>query len=63
MRPWIVIPFAMVLALSFACESSGQGGREIVITQTDDGCTPDSFDVTPGEKLKITARNETGNTY
>jgi hypothetical protein len=49
--------------LTLACSSSGEGGREILITQTDDGCSPESVDVEPGEKLKLTGKNETGNIY
>jgi hypothetical protein len=46
-----------------ACSGSGEGGREIVITQTDEGCTPASVEVTTGEKLNISGKNESGNTY
>lgn len=46
-----------------ACSSSGEGGREIIIVQTDDGCTPDAVPVSTGEKLKLTGQNETGNIY
>jgi plastocyanin len=54
---------ALALALSLACDSSGEGGREVMITQTDDGCTPESVQVATGEKLKLTAKNETGSIY
>ncbi|MBI2724295.1 MAG: hypothetical protein HYX50_04445 [Chloroflexi bacterium] len=47
-----------VLAFVAACTSSGAGGRAIIITQRDDGCTPASVDVTPGEKLKLVITNE-----
>ena len=63
MRPLLVAFCALTLALSFACDSSGEGGREIAITQTDDGCTPESVKVATGEKLKLTATNETGSIY
>ena len=63
MRAVLVAFCALALALSFACDSSGEGGREITITQTAEGCTPESIDVTTGEKLKLTAKNETGNIY
>jgi uncharacterized cupredoxin-like copper-binding protein len=46
-----------------ACSGSGEGGREIVFTQTDDGCTPASVDVTTGEKLNLTGKNESEQTY
>jgi hypothetical protein len=53
----------MLLALASGCASSGEGGREIIITQGDEGCSPDVVDVVPGEKLKLTGKNETGKTY
>jgi uncharacterized cupredoxin-like copper-binding protein len=43
-----------------ACEGSGAGGREVVITQRDDGCTPTSISARTGEKLKVTGKNESG---
>ncbi len=53
-----------LLALAIAaCSASGEGGREILITQTDDGCTPESVVVKTGEKLKLTGKNESGQTY
>jgi uncharacterized cupredoxin-like copper-binding protein len=45
------------------CSGSGEGGREVVITQTDDGCTPESIDVTTGEKLDLAGKNESSQTY
>jgi len=60
---FLVLPCAALLALGVACASSGEGGREILFTQGDDGCSPESVDVTPGEKLKLTAKNETGTLY
>jgi len=63
MRLVLVVCCALALALSFACDSSGEGGREVLITQTEDGCTPESVDVTTGEKLELTAKNETGDIY
>lgn len=45
-------------ALGVACDSSGEGGREVVITQTDDGCTPARIEATTGEKLKLVVNNE-----
>lgn len=59
-----VIPaLALLMALAFACESSGAGGREIAVTQGDDGCTPTVIEATPGEKLDLRVKNETGSTY
>jgi hypothetical protein len=52
-----------VVALFAACTSSGEGGREVVITQSDDGCTPTRIDATPGEKLKLVVKNESGEDY
>ncbi len=63
MRMCLVALCALGLALSLGCDSSGEGGREIVITQADDGCTPDSVQVEPGEKLSLTGKNETGSIY
>ena len=54
---------ALGALLAAACAGSGEGGREIIITQTDDGCAPESVDVTTGEKLKLTGKNESGQTY
>lgn len=50
------------LALA-ACGSSGAGGREVNITQTDAGCTPTSIEATPGEKLNLVVKNNTGDIY
>ncbi len=52
-----------VLALFAACTSSGAGGREVNITQRDDGCTPASVKVQPGEKLKLVVKNESKKDY
>jgi uncharacterized cupredoxin-like copper-binding protein len=60
--PRLILSLCLLLA-AVACEASGEGGREIVFTQTDDGCTPDSVDVATGEKLKLTGNNESGQTY
>ena len=46
------------LVLAVACGSSGAGGREVGVTQTDDGCTPTSVAVVAGEKLKLVVKNE-----
>ena len=49
---------SVALALLAACGSSGAGGREIAITQTDDGCTPVAVTVVAGEKLKLVVKND-----
>jgi len=54
---------ALGALLAAACAGSGEGGREIIIAQTDDGCAPESVEVTTGEKLKLTGKNESGQTY
>jgi hypothetical protein len=33
------------------------------VTQGDDGCTPAVIEATPGEKLDLRVKNETGGTY
>ncbi|HET9477355.1 MAG TPA: hypothetical protein VFP63_07690 [Dehalococcoidia bacterium] len=49
--------------LLLGCGASGAGGREVNITQTDEGCTPTSVEATPGEKLNLKVKNETGDIY
>jgi uncharacterized cupredoxin-like copper-binding protein len=63
MRSFLVACYTLATALSIACSSSGEGGREILITQTDEGCTPETVEVAPGEKLKLSGKNETGGIY
>lgn len=46
-----------------ACAASGAGGRPVDITQTDEGCTPTVIEATPGEKLDLRIKNDTGKTY
>ncbi|HEU4760028.1 MAG TPA: hypothetical protein VFT91_08620 [Dehalococcoidia bacterium] len=46
-----------------ACSASGAGGREVHISQQREGCTPTSITVSPGEKLKLVAKNETSKDY
>ena len=53
----VTIAFAV---LAIACGSSGEGGREVRITQSDDGCTPESVEATTGEKLNLVVTNESG---
>ncbi len=52
-----------IVVLAAACTSSGAGGREVTITQRDDGCTPVSVGVKPGEKLKLVVKNESSKDY
>ncbi len=58
-----LIAAAVLVAFAAACTSSGAGGREVNITQTDDGCTPASIPVTPGEKLKLVVKNDSNKDY
>jgi uncharacterized cupredoxin-like copper-binding protein len=58
-----LVALAAAAVMLTACSNSGEGGREILIVQTDEGCTPDSVSVSTGEKLKLTGQNETGNIY
>lgn len=59
----LAVSALMLIALASACASSGEGGREVAITQRDDGCAPKSIDVTPGEKLKLVVKNDSGSDY
>lgn len=47
-------------AAVYACGSSGEGGREVRISQGEDGCTPESVTATTGEKLNFVVTNESG---
>jgi len=62
-----LIPSCLALlgavTLAAACSSAGEGGRQVQITQGDQGCTPASVQVTPGEKLQLVVENVTGKTY
>jgi hypothetical protein len=49
---------AGLIALSIACGSSGEGGREVRITQGQDECTPNTIEATPGEKLNLVVTND-----
>jgi len=51
---------AALVTITYACGSSGEGGREVRITQSEDGCTPDSVAATTGEKLNFVVTNESG---
>lgn len=52
-----------IATLAVSCTSSGAGGREVTITQRDDGCTPTRIEATAGEKLKLVVKNESGDDY
>ena len=47
-----------ILLLTAACSEGGAGGREINITQGEDGCTPESITVTAGEKVQLVVKND-----
>jgi hypothetical protein len=49
---------AALVGLAVACGSSGEGGREVRITQAQDGCAPEKIDATPGEKLNLVVTND-----
>ena len=51
---------AGLVALAIACSTGVGGGREVRITQQDDGCTPATVSVRPGEKLKLVVKNDAG---
>ena len=53
----------VTLVLAIACGSSGEGGRQVQITQSEDGCTPTRIEADTGEKLKFVMTNETGGIY
>lgn len=52
-----------LVSLGAACSSSGAGGREVQIVQRNDGCTPVTISVIPGEKLKLVVNNESNHDY
>lgn len=56
-RALLAAVLGAVLAVIAAC-SSDEGGREVVITQTDNACTPENVTAARGEKLKLVIRNE-----
>lgn len=62
-RDSALVAVMSLVALAAACTSSGSGGREVKITQRDDGCTPTSIPVTAGEKLKLVVKNESKKDY
>lgn len=62
-RTVVVLCLALAGALAAACSSSGEGGRLVDVTQTDDGCTPATIEATAGEKLNLKVKNDTGGIY
>ena len=54
----LLVVAAGIFVVAAACASSGSGGRKVAIMQRDDGCTPTSIAVTPGEKLNLVFKNE-----
>ncbi len=64
MRTLLGICLAIGASLALAaCGSSGEGGRDVNITQADEGCTPTAIDATAGEKLNLVVKNDSGKDY
>ena len=64
MRTLLGVCLAIGASLALAaCGSSGAGGREVNITQADEGCTPTAIDATAGEKLNLLVKNDSGKDY
>lgn len=63
MRALVVYLVAGASVIAMACSASGAGGREVNITQVVGGCTPTVIDATPGEKLNLVVRNDSGKDY
>ena len=59
-RTTLLAAFVSLLAVAIACSTGAAGGREVRITQQDDGCTPATVSVRPGEKLKLVVKNDAG---
>jgi uncharacterized cupredoxin-like copper-binding protein len=49
---------ALFILLGTACGGGGGNGRPVAITQTDDGCTPQTVEVASGEKLTFKIQNQ-----
>jgi uncharacterized cupredoxin-like copper-binding protein len=62
-RTLILVCLALAVLAGIACSSSGSGGRPVALAQNDDGCTPATIDATPGEKLDLQIKNNTGKDY
>ncbi len=58
----LIVPAALActLVLGVACGSSGEGGREVRITQGENGCSPKTVEAAAGEKLNLVVTNESG---
>jgi len=54
----LLVCVALFILLGTACSSSGGNGRQVAITQTDDGCTPQSVQAASGEKLTFKIENQ-----
>jgi len=55
-----LVALVSALVLGVACSSSGEGGREVRITQGQDGCAPKTVEAAPGEKLNLVITNQSG---
>lgn len=62
-RSLLLLCLALGSIAALACSSSGEGGRVVDITLADDGCAPASINATPGEKLNLKVKNDTGSFY
>lgn len=62
-RTVVLLCLALAAIAAAACSSSGAGGREIDVTQSDDGCSPATIEATPGEKLNLKVKNDTNKDY
>jgi uncharacterized cupredoxin-like copper-binding protein len=54
---------AFLAIATLGCAASGAGGREVQVVQGDDGCSPAVIEASPGEKLDLRVKNETGDIY
>lgn len=54
----VVLAASVLASLAAACGGDGGQRRIIAITQTDDGCTPASIELTTGEKVKFEVKND-----
>ncbi len=60
MRRILVLPAlvtVLVVPVLIACGDSGSG-RQIQVTQTDDGCTPEAIDLQTGEHVTFVVKND-----
>lgn len=64
MRGGVLLATVAAAALiSLGCEASGEGGRRVDVVQGEDGCVPAVIEASPGEKLDLRVKNETGGIY